>query len=138
MIYVPNGFKMIQAGWSIFKMFKWCNSPPKNRYFHESTMESNLLAPKWSSLGPSNKSSDSVVAVESRNVGIQLSLARAKKSCQRPLFHQQLGGENTFKQLKSKCQMDPNGSNDLTMFNPTPNAKHQVLTQTVPYLSQNL
>ena len=101
-------------------------------------MESNLLAPKWSSLGPSNKSSDSVVAIESRNVGIQLSLARAKQSCQRPLLHQQLGGEITFKQLKSKCHMDPNGSNDLTMFNPTIDAKHRRLTQTVPYLSQNL
>ena len=92
----------------------------------------------WHSLGPGNKNSDSILAVESRNVGIQLSLARAKKSCQRPLFHQQLGRESTFKQLKSKCQMDPNGSNDLTMFNPTPNAEHQRLTQTVPYLSQNL
>ena len=101
---------------------------------HEPTMAGTF----WHSLGPGNKNSDSILAVESRNVGIQLSLARAKKSCQRPLFHQQLGRESTFKQLKSKCQMDPNGSNDLTMFNPTPNAKHQRLTQTVPYLSQNL
>ena len=62
------------------------------------------------SLGPGNKNSDSVLAVESRNVGIQLSLARAKQSCQRPLWPTNSSAKKPPDQAVEvvPCQMDLN------------------------------